>query len=320
VIDLKFESIYGQPALWQSLKRGFEEGSAVHAFLFVGDRGSGKCTAALVCAAAVLCEEKHKPCGTCKSCRQVLMGVHPDFIRLGTEEKSSIGIDEVRALQAKMEESPYAGERRAVIIENAHTLTVDAQNALLKTLEEPRPGNVLFLLASQESALLSTITSRCLLIRMGHLERSEMLRALKDRGIENERAQHLMDFSGGNLGRALELAQTDAQSSMQARCCELMNGLRQMRQLPKALDDLKDLEKDRAARAEFIETMEFLLLQLLHEKLMPAPGSRPILSRDFTSESIHSMMKEVVWVRKRLSANVPFASAVEPLLKAIIGG
>ena len=97
-----FESIYGQPALWKSLKQGFENGSAVHAFLFVGDRGSGKRTAALVCAAAVLCEGADKPCGACKACKQVFEGVHPDLVRLGAEGASSIGIAAVRSLQETM--------------------------------------------------------------------------------------------------------------------------------------------------------------------------------------------------------------------------
>lgn len=316
-----FESIYGQPALWKSLKQGFENGSAVHAFLFVGDRGSGKRTAALVCAAAVLCEGADKPCGACKACKQVFGGVHPDLVRLGAEGASSIGIAAVRSLQETMRTKPYEAKCRAILLEDAQLLTQDAQNALLKTLEEPQEGNVLFLLCTQLEGLLPTVQSRCRLIRMGRLSKEEMRRGLADRGVPPERAEELFAASGGNLGRALEMHADPEYARMAERCVGLLEGLRAPEELPAALDSLKDMEKDRQLRRAFLEAMELLCQRLLRRSLgLPDCGGSALPRRDFTSESIHSMMDAIVWARKRLNANISWAAAVEPLLKRIIGG
>ncbi len=316
---LSFSSIYGQPALWQSLKRGFETGSAVHAFLFVGDRGSGKKTAALVCAAAVLCGAEDKPCGQCKSCRQVASGVHPDLLRLGAEGAASIGIAAVRAMQEKLRVRPFEGERRAIVIEDAHLMTQDAQNALLKTLEEPRPGNVLFLLCEQAESLLPTIRSRCRLVRMGRLTKTEMRRALAERGVRAD-VDPLYESSGGNLGRALEIAADPAYAQMRLRCLRLLEELRSPYGLPETLDSLKDMDRDRALRASFLEAMELLIRQLMRQGLEAGGSGQPLPRRDFTNAQIYCMMEEVVRTRKRLNANLSWSAAVEPLLRQIAGG
>lgn len=198
----------------------------------MGDRGSGKRTAALVCAAAVLCEGADKPCGACKACKQVFEGVHPDLVRLGAEGASSIGIAAVRSLQETMRTKPYESKRRAILLEDAQLLTQDAQNALLKTLEEPQEGNVLFLLCTQLEGLLPTVQSRCRLIRMGRLSKEEMRRGLADRGVPPERVEELFAASGGNLGRALEMYADPDYARMAERCVGLLEGLRAPRNCP----------------------------------------------------------------------------------------
>ena len=137
---MPFTHIHGQDSALATLSNSLGGNRLGHAYLFVGPVGVGKHTTALALAQAVLCKEKpHDGCGTCPACIQVTHGTHPDLIQIAPEAgKHSVAIDQVRELQRLLSLRPVYGGRKVALLDEAHSLTPQAQSALLKIVEEPR--------------------------------------------------------------------------------------------------------------------------------------------------------------------------------------
>jgi DNA polymerase-3 subunit delta' len=141
-------------------------GSFLHAYIFAGSQEADKAGAAMEFAKAVFCRHQgERPCGACVSCGKIDHGNHEDLLYL-RREGNSIGVRQIEELQLRLQNMPYASERIVSIIEDAGRMTVQSQNKLLKTLEEPNSGNMMILLAESPEQLLKTIQSRCALIRI----------------------------------------------------------------------------------------------------------------------------------------------------------
>ncbi len=152
-----------------ALLKAVAEGRLVHAVIVTGEGAESLCERA---ALVLLCEAgpEAKPCLACGGCRMAAADSHPDLLRLMPEPgKKTIGVEGVRALLVSLSSAPARGKNRAVLIFDAERLTEKAQNALLKTLEEP-PKNTVFLLAGNDNGLLPTVRSRCLTLRLGEPE------------------------------------------------------------------------------------------------------------------------------------------------------
>lgn len=175
--------IRGQPAAVNLIRGVLKTGHVAHAYLFVGPRGVGKATAAEMLAAGLLCEADtgaERPCGRCPSCEDVAAGRHVDVYTLEPDD-DKILIDQVRRLQQRAMLRAVRGRYKLFVIEGADTATEQAQNALLKVLEEP-PGNTVFILvAHRDTPLLPTIVSRCVAVRFGRLPRSVAAAILRER-------------------------------------------------------------------------------------------------------------------------------------------
>jgi DNA polymerase-3 subunit gamma/tau len=142
----------------ESLKKIFSSGKVPHAFLFAGPKGTGKTSAARIVAKILNCESKNPPCGKCDQCISIMKGNNIDVIEL--DAASHRGIDDIRALKEVVKLSPARAKKKVYVIDEAHMLTTEASNALLKTLEEP-PSHVTFVLATTNpEKLISTIRSR----------------------------------------------------------------------------------------------------------------------------------------------------------------
>jgi len=201
----------GQPAAVRQISAMIAAGLP-HALLLVGPRSVGKTTLALDIAAAQLCaveDPAHRPCRACRSCRLVDAGNHPDVHRMAPDGPgAAIGIDAVRSLISDLSLLSVEGGPRLAIIESAHRMTDDAQNAILKTLEEPPAGVTLVLCADDEDRLLPTIQSRVARVRLGTLAPREIEHLLEARGdADAPTANRLARLAGGRPGLAVAYAQ-----------------------------------------------------------------------------------------------------------------
>lgn len=202
----------GQSSIAHKLMRELERGRIVHAYLWVSPPQAGASQVAMAFAQALLC---HAPtqqgaCGHCPACSRFLTGNHPDMLVLTPIKKASIGVEEVRELSAQVQVRPYEGGRRVVVMDPADKLTPAAQNALLKTLEEP-PGHAVFLLAaSRMQAMLPTVLSRVQAMQLQRSPQQQIVQLLKSHGFDGDRSRVAAALSDGWPAKALSLVQDEA--------------------------------------------------------------------------------------------------------------
>lgn len=205
---MPFSKILGQERAKRILKQVLAREKIPHAYLFTGIPGIGKTTTAGALSMALNCESPvdGDGCGHCPSCRMMLGGNFPDFgVIKVLPEKNNILIEQIRELNRKIGFVPYAKYRVSVIYQ-AEWMTDEAANSFLKTLEEPPPGNILILNATEPRNLLPTIVSRCQRVAFQPLAREDMIHWLvKEKKLDEERADLLARISTGSLGRALML-------------------------------------------------------------------------------------------------------------------
>ena len=201
----------GHPAALSAVARAVALERPPHALLLVGSGGIGKTTLALDLAAGLLCRDPDpsaRPCRACPGCRKVEHGNHPDLHRLTPDGAGEqIRLVQVQRLSADLSLLPMEGRWRVAIIEAAHRLNPDAQNALLKTLEEPVGFACIILAADDPAALLPTVVSRAARLRLGPVPVADIAALLVERGsLDASRATAVARASGGRPGLALSLA------------------------------------------------------------------------------------------------------------------
>lgn len=206
------EGLLGNERLKSQLASAVRGGRLSHGYLISGPEGSGKRTLARLLAAAMECTGPNAPCLACAACRKVLSGNHPDVITVDEPEKKQVPVDAIRKARADAFVRPNEGRRKVFLIPRAQDMGPAAQNALLKILEEPPSYGAFLLLAGAPEALLPTIRSRCVELRMAPLEtdvlRAELARRYPGRD-ERELAAAAAQ-SGGFLGRAMALAEAES--------------------------------------------------------------------------------------------------------------
>ena len=201
----------GQDRALSLFQNSLKRGSMAHAYLLVGPAHVGKMTLARDLACALNCESAEAPCGECPSCLRIMSGKHADIQeiavgKLGADGKpmTEIGIEEIRQLQHSASLPPFEGKFRVYIIDGADTLSIEAANCLLKTLEEPAANVVFFLLTTREDLLPETVLSRCQRVELVPLPSPRIESALVERWcVPPERATLLARLSHGSLGWAL---------------------------------------------------------------------------------------------------------------------
>jgi DNA polymerase-3 subunit delta' len=228
---MPFSEVMAQPLATGALRAALRRGILHHAYLFGGPPGVGKGTAARLVAQAANCQGgvagpaglREDPCGACPPCRKIAHATHPDVIALAEEREMvrrgtweaeggrspsrEIVVAQIRDLvDRRLALRRFEGRRRVVVIDPAEAMNAQAQNALLKTLEEPPEGTTLILVSSSPDALLPTIRSRCLRITFGPLPDALVAEALVRRGRSPEEARGAAALAGGSLARAEALA------------------------------------------------------------------------------------------------------------------
>ena len=218
-IAVPFRDIVGHRRLLDLLARSACRGTLPQSLIFAGPDGVGKRAVALATAQALNCGSPNTPevegssgvdaCGVCPTCKRIARGTHPDVLLVEPGDSGSIRIEQVRDVVDRVGYRPFEGRRRVVIIDDADALVVAAQNALLKTLEEPPASSVFILVTPRADVLLPTVRSRCPRLRFQPLTADEISAVLIRLGWSAGEAAAVSTIADGSVGRALEATARD---------------------------------------------------------------------------------------------------------------
>lgn len=330
---LKWSQIRGQSRPLEILSTALAADRVHHAYLFTGMEGVGKFRTAQTLSAVVNCERRppgvfQDACGACRSCRKIAAWKHPDILRV-LPSKGTIKIAQIRDIQTASNRAPYEGRVRFVLIDDAHTMTDEAANALLKTLEEPAARMRLILVTDQPHRLLETILSRCQLIRFDRLDEALVVELLAEilsaeNGAGPERAVDLSVAAGygeGSLGRALAVVESgmlEGRREFIGKVVNLSVGH------PVALLDLA--EELKSSRDEMASRLDVLMLFFRDVMLYKAAeGSARLVNNDLRvqiqalsermrMDDLLAIIDEIRQAQRDLLANVNAQLIAEQLL------
>ncbi len=314
-----FRDIIGQDRIISNLTGVVKSGKAAHAYIFDGEKGMGKKTLAAVFAKALQCEtplderENAEPCGQCHSCKCAESGSHPDIITLIPEKTSSIGVSDIRAQVVNdVAIKPYYSPRKIYIIPDANLMTDEAENALLKTLEEPPSYAVIIILSDNKDRLLPTIVSRAVCLQMRAVDNGEIRSFLEKKNPELTDSSAVISFARGNLGRALLLSESEEFKLLLEKLRSIVTGIREMSDTGISLAAKEAAEK----KEEGDDVLSYLLLWFRDVLFLKAGGSEDKLiffneERElakaagyYSFERINRIIDEIKTARSRLKSNV----------------
>ena len=326
--DTNWDSVVGQEQMTQNLENALKYKKISHAYLFQGERLSGKRMIADIYARALQCEaDGEKPCNQCRSCKQALNGNHPDIIYVEHDKPNVISVDNIRTqINGDIAIKPYSSPYKIYIVDEAEKMNVQAQNALLKTLEEPPEYAVIMLLSTRAEAMLPTILSRCVSLNTKPVSDDRIkLFLMKKAQIPDYRASICASFARGNVGRAIQLASNEEFDTMKA---EVLNNLKsifemeihQMATVAKRITDEK-FEVEDYLDLCFIWYRDILLYKACKDKrhLVFLEEIRDIerIGEKYSYEAIEKIIGEIEQARSRIKSNVNFELTMELMFMAM---
>jgi len=333
---LDFNHIVGHEQIIEHLKTAIGTGKVSHAYLFAGEDGSGKNMLANAFAMALQCEQirqgnigdlaEVKACGICKSCIQAASDNHPDIIRI-THDKASIGIDDIRIqLNNDIQIKPYSSPYKIYIIDEAEKLTEQAQNALLKTIEEPPKYGIILLLTNNLNSLLPTILSRCVTLHIKPIDSELMLKYLMEQyQVPDYQAELSTVFAQGNLGKAIQYSSSEEFAEMKKEVLHLLKYIDDM-ELYEIIDGLKKISENKVQVFDYIDLMilwyrDVLLFKVTNDlNLLIYKSEFQDISKQANKRSYEGIEKIIAAMEKakiRLNANVNFDLTMELMLLTI---
>ncbi len=226
-----FGDILGHEAVKEHFQKAIESHRISHAYILAGEAGMGRKSLAHAFALTLLCEKGgSQPCMECHACKQVLAGSHPDLIHVTHEKPATIGVDDIREqVTDTIMIRPYSSYYKIYIIDEAEKMTVQAQNALLKTIEEPPSYAVIILLTTNPEAFLPTIVSRCVQLKLRPLRDSVVEEYLENvLKIRESDARLCAAFARGNLGKAIRLADSGEFRHMYGELLDVLKHVKEM--------------------------------------------------------------------------------------------
>lgn len=320
-----YDRVIGHENIKSQLTTAVKMEKVSHAYIFNGADGSGKNVMAKAFAEALLCEEQGEcGCGSCHFCKQVLSGNNPDLKYVRHEKPNSIGVDDVReALVQDIQIKPYNGLRKVYIIDEAEKMTVQAQNAILKTIEEPPEYSVIIFLTNNVEIFLPTILSRCITINFRPLRESIIMEYLiKEYKIPDYEAKVCASFSQGQLGKAIKLVESDDFNGIKEEAIKFIRNISTY-EIYDLVYEIKKITEYKLNINDFIDVLEMWYRDVLLFKVTKDPNNlvftdelnliTKMASRS-SYEGIETILNSCEVAKARIKANVNFDLAMELML------
>ena len=258
-----FDEIIGNERIKDTLQKSLKENKVSHSYMFVGIEGIGKQMMAKAFAQMILCTStEQKGCNKCKSCVEFRSDNHPDFLYI-EPDGNSIKIEQIRYLQRKIQEKPIISDRKVYMINDANKMTTEAQNCLLKTLEEPPEYGTIILIGSNENAFLNTIKSRCMIISFKPIEKEAIKKYMEETyGLQDIHANMLHAFQG-SIGKAIKLKDKQEQYQKIETIIESLD----KKNIIDILKLSEDIYKDKEEIMSILEYINIILIELAKKEI-----------------------------------------------------
>ncbi len=323
-----FEDIIGHEQIIEHLQNAIELDKVSHAYIINGEKGTGKILIADAFAMTLQCEKQGRvPCLKCRSCKQTLSGNQPDIIHVSHEKPNTISVEEIRSqLNNDIEVKPYSSPRKIYIIDEADKLTIQAQNALLKTIEEPPAYAVVILLTCNSDALLPTILSRCVQLNIKPVQDKVLKRYLMERlKVPDYKADLSVAFARGNVGKAVALASSENFDMIKKDALDMLRYLEDM-EIYEVVEWVKKISDYKLEINDFLDILtvwfrDVLLFKATNDVNMLIFKDEIQEIKKRAAHSSYSGLEEIIGAiekaKVRLNANVNFDLTIELMLLAI---
>ncbi len=325
----RFADIVGQEQIKEHLQNAIRLNKVSHAYIISGERSSGKEFLAKTFSMALQCENRQdtEPCQECHSCKQALSKNHPDIIFLTHEKPNTISVDDIRTqINGDVAIKPYSGPKKIYIISDGEKMTVQAQNALLKTLEEPPEYAVILLLTTNVGALLPTILSRCVILSMKPARDEQVKKYLmQSMEIPDYKADICVAFARGNVGKAKILAGSEEFDKVKEEAVSLLKSIKDM-EINEVVSAIKRINEYKLDVNDYLDIFsvwyrDVLLFKATHDAnhLIFKEEIQYIrrVADKSTYEGIETIIDGLDKAKQRLTANVNFDLTMELLLMTI---
>lgn len=323
-----FKDVVGHKDILKYISSAVENNRVSHAYILNGERGSGKKMLANLFAMTLLCETgDNEPCGKCHSCKQAESGNHPDIIRVTHEKPNSISVDDIRTqVNNTVDIKPYQGPYKVYIIPQADMMTPQAQNAILKTIEEPPSYAVFLLLTENAETLLPTINSRCVMLKLRNIKDTLIKKYLMENlEIPDYKADMCTAFAQGNMGRAIMLANSDHFNEIREEAVQLLKHISEM-ELNEIVAAVKNISVYKLEITDYLDIImiwyrDVLLYKATKEidKVVFKDQLQSLKeqARKSSYEGIELILESLEKAKARLKANVNFDLVMELLFLTI---
>ena len=319
-----FQSIIGQEQIKEHMHNALQTQKISHAYIIHGEKSSGKEFISKVFAMALQCEKGGmEPCNECRSCKQSVSKNQPDIIYVTHEKPNTISVEDIREqVNNDVAIKPYSSKYKVYIINEAEKMTVQAQNAILKTLEEPPAYVVILLLVSNLQTLLPTILSRCVTLNMKPVSDRQVRKYLMEElQVPDYRADVCVAFARGNIGKAKALASSEEFDNVKNEALALLKHSREM-ELQDIIQAIKKINEYKLQITDYLDIMSIWYRDVLLFKATADANSlvfreeiqaiRKVVAR-CSYEGIEAVIKALDKAKKRLEANVNFELTMELL-------
>ena len=291
---MAFEQLIGNDKIKDILKESVKKGNILHSYLFVGNEGIGKFHFAKEFAKMILCFYKNG-CNQCKSCKEFDTDNHPDFLVV-EPEGNTIKVEQIRQMISKIIEKPIISDKKVYIVNDSDKMTEEAQNTLLKTLEEPPENIIIILIAEKEEKILSTIKSRCTKITFQPIEQDKLKEILKKQYQYENISEHLLTFFNGSIKKALNVKE---KKEVYEQIEKMVLGIKQMNKIG-MLNQKNNIDKE-----EIINILEYMNLLFWEQSIQVDTKER---------ESAVKSILIVEETKKRIQSNCNFDMTVDNML------